>query len=76
MMTPMYAFTCDGCGAEDSLVVQNTPVAQRVAPPEGWTTLKVGDDMSTPAKHLCGSCSGELTQLISGAKRDGPPRQA
>jgi hypothetical protein len=68
-MIPLFAFTCDSCGDEQSLVVQNTPVAQRAAPPEGWTSMKVGDDPGAPVNHLCSACAIGLTRLLARAQR-------
>lgn len=65
-MRSTYWFKCDCCGEEAYMLVDNSPVHQRTAPPEGWTTLKVGDNPSTPTAHLCTPCSNRLTDLFKG----------
>lgn len=71
-MQPKNWFKCDRCGDEAYLPVENTPITVRNSPPEGWVTLKVGDDPSQPARHLCPPCAFGLTGYLEG----GPLGQA
>jgi hypothetical protein len=51
---PETRFRCDRCGVEVNAPVANTPLPTRFAPPEGWTTFKLGED--GPPQHLCAQC--------------------
>jgi hypothetical protein len=62
-------FRCDRCTIEENLVLQNTPV--RNAPPEGWLTLRINEDMNKPLTHLCPDCAALFLNLMT-EKTGGP----
>lgn len=66
--TPEYRFKCDRCLDEIHASMQGSaPVHTRVTAPEGWMTLTIGTDPSTPVSHLCPPCAFGLKAYMSGA---------
>jgi hypothetical protein len=62
---PETRFICDRCGDSSNLPIANTPVHARVAGPEGWQVLTIGNDPSTPPSHLCPPCAFGLKAYMS-----------
>ena len=54
---PETRYHCDRCGADAVMPVTNAPPHARMAGPIEWTMLRIGDDPSSPPRHLCGNCS-------------------
>ena len=62
---PLTRIVCDRCGEATELPVANTPVQSRAAGPEGWQTMTLGIDPSTPPTHLCPDCSAGFKAFMA-----------
>lgn len=63
-MSRELRFRCDRCHAVATRPVQNTPVPDRLDPPEGWMVLLVDNS----ASHLCADCAPGLTGFLANRK--------
>jgi hypothetical protein len=48
------------------MAVTNAPPHQRMAGPAEWLMLRVGDDPSAPARHLCADCNALFLIFMGG----------
>jgi hypothetical protein len=55
-------FQCDRCGVQVSTLLQNTPLTQRMSPPDGWEAMTFGDQ---PATHLCPACAKAFREFMA-----------
>ena len=63
---PETMFKCDRCLDTISKPIHNVPPPHRVDGPEGWLTLRIGSDPSTPPSHLCPPCTFGFEAYMSG----------
>lgn len=50
--------------------MQNVPLPQRSAGPQGWMLLTMSVDPSTPPMHLCGMCGSQFTLFMGNHKHE------
>lgn len=64
---PLTRIRCDRCLDTTDVPMTNGPITARSAGPEGWLTLVIGTDPSTPPTHLCPPCAFGFKAYIEGA---------
>jgi hypothetical protein len=67
---PLTRIVCDRCEETIEIPIANTPVQARSSGPEGWQTMTIGADPSTPPTHLCPPCAADFKAfMVVGAER-------
>ena len=62
---PENRFVCDRCRTSVNMPMASAPPTHaRAAGPDGWMTLSLGADPSSPPSHFCPECTGRFKEFV------------